>query len=226
MDAATDWLVSGGRYGLDFDGVNDNIVASLRYYGTGLVCFWVKQDTDTAPIALCFGSTASTAERFIVGLGNGFTGTLTNELITVASINNAGTTRIEGYTTTTRTEIFDGQWHHIAIAQRAANASYEIYLDGLLRTTTVGSSALTTFGIGAPNSDLFILGAQRINAALSDFFAGQLDDIRIYNRALSPAEIRILATRRGIAFERRKRRPVYVPQVSSARRRKILTGQV
>jgi hypothetical protein len=52
-------------------------------------------------------------------------------------------------------------------------------------TTNAASTAVT---IGKnPNS-------------LADFYAGLTDDIRIYNRALTPSEIRLLASRRGIGL--------------------------
>jgi hypothetical protein len=45
-------------------------------------------------------------------------------------------------------------------------------------------------------------------------FSGQLDDIRIYNRALSANEIRLLAARRGIAYELAPRKRIYsIPAV-------------
>jgi hypothetical protein len=35
----------------------------------------------------------------------------------------------------------------------------------------------------------------------SEYFDGYIDSIDVYSRALSPQEIRLLATRRGIAYE-------------------------
>ena len=68
--------------------------------------------------------------------------------------------------------------------------------------------------------------ANQIGGQLSSNFGfsnAVIDDVRIYNRALSPQEIRILATRRGIAYEMAPRR-----RSSSAvqfnRRRRLLLG--
>jgi hypothetical protein len=54
-------------------------------------------------------------------------------------------------------------------------------------------------------------------------FSGSLTDVQIYNRALSPDEIRTLATRRGIAYEMAPRRRSSV-QVTTNRLRRALIG--
>ena len=43
----------------------------------------------------------------------------------------------------------------------------------------------------------------------------RLDDIRIYNRALSPKEIRTLAQRPGIAYELAPRKTYFIPTSTS-----------
>jgi hypothetical protein len=67
---------------------------------------------------------------------------------------------------------------------------FSIYLNGVLAASKSGVSSIY-------NTSSVRLGATIANA---DFFNGQLDDIRIYNRALTAAEIRLLASRRGIGL--------------------------
>jgi arabinan endo-1,5-alpha-L-arabinosidase len=55
-------------------------------------------------------------------------------------------------------------------------------------------------------------------------FNGQLDDIRIYSRALTPSEIRLLASRRGIGLQPRPKQFTYYQFPSGSKRRRILTG--
>ena len=76
-------------------------------------------------------------------------------------------------------KINDGQWHHIAIIIRPAQ-DVMFYIDGGLSSvdylTTAGGAAGSAFGIGNPTY-------------LSNYFTGSVDDVRVYTRALSSAEI-------------------------------------
>jgi hypothetical protein len=206
MDAASDWVVSNGM-ALDFDGSDDYVNVPASYYGTGAISFWLKTTTEIGA-ALAFGTSASSSTLMYVAIGQNISGTLTNELITVATI--SGTARIEGYTTATRTELLDGNWHHVAVVQETANASYKIYLDGNLKTTTVGDATLTTFGIGVSGGDVIQFGSRRFQAAQGVYYTGQADDIRLYRRPLTPPEIRLLASRRGIGLQSTPRHTDYL----------------
>ena len=92
-----------------------------------------------------------------------------------------------------RTRVDDGQWHHVTGV--FDNGTLMVFIDGKMDNSTTGGS---TFGIGntrygfvgtRSEADVFD-GAQNSPAWL---FAGNLDDIRIYERALSQAEIANLA---------------------------------
>lgn len=206
MDAATDWIVSSGQYALDFDGTNDyvEVIDPFRFASTGSVVFWYRGNVESGT-AIYFGDRVNSA--FAIYLGNNVTGSLTNELITVVH-DLGGLARIYGYTTATRTELYDNNWHHIAVVQRVANTNAEIWIDGVSRTVTNGSSGLSTYVIGNTSFSFLQFGSQRYSNTNSFFLTGQMDDIRFTTRAFSPAEIRLLASRRGIAYERRSRRRV------------------
>ena len=74
----------------------------------------------------------------------------------------------------------DGNWHHLAVTFDG-NTMY-LYLDGVQKNTT--STTLNT-GTGALNI------GRSVSAGY--YFSGTLDDIRVYNRALSAAEVQSLA---------------------------------
>ncbi len=91
-------------------------------------------------------------------------------------------------------------WHHIAGTYNIVNAStaeVAVYIDGVKdvnattgMSTAYGANAATPVVIGVYNTPLTI-GA---NAAGSNsFLGGMLDDVRIYNRALTAAEIQARA---------------------------------
>ncbi len=75
-------------------------------------------------------------------------------------------------------------WTHIAITHDGSTVL--IYLDGTLVTTATNAGALKPFAAGM----LSVAGSD--NGL--DLFVGQLDEIRLYNRALAAAEITTLST--------------------------------
>jgi hypothetical protein len=79
-------------------------------------------------------------------------------------------------------------WHHLVVVL-AAGATYtgSLYIDGAL----AGSNAAMTLhptNLGATTNNF--LG--RSQFAVDPYFNGQIDDVRIYRRALTPAEITTL----------------------------------
>jgi formylglycine-generating enzyme required for sulfatase activity len=75
--------------------------------------------------------------------------------------------------------ITSNSWHHILVTSDSANQR-KIYIDGILDSTK-GSS-----GYGQFFSNL-IFGADRFKSIW--WYGGELDDVRIYNRALTAAEV-------------------------------------
>jgi hypothetical protein len=65
-----------------------------------------------------------------------------------------------------------------------------VFINGV-RSTTAPQSVVGTFSLNS-------LGRYAGNTAY--LWDGYLDDIRIYDRAITPAEIRLLASRRGIGL--------------------------
>ena len=80
----------------------------------------------------------------------------------------------------------DGQWHMFTVS-RDTQSHHLIYLDG----EPIGSQTVSA-SIGS-NHDLYIGRSFRPNDYfLNEHFRGALDDVRIYNRVLSPEEIQSL----------------------------------
>jgi len=70
-------------------------------------------------------------------------------------------------------------WTHVAMTYDGANMRY--YVNGVLVGTTPG-----TGGINVANGAIRIGGN---NSSTGEFFNGKIDEVRVYNRALSAAEI-------------------------------------
>jgi uncharacterized protein YjdB len=81
-----------------------------------------------------------------------------------------------------------GNWHMITSVYTFANGQLDIYIDGVLDSTTTGILTAS----GAITSALYIGKDDPSVPANGYFFQGSLDDIRIYNRKLSIADIQKL----------------------------------
>ena len=76
-----------------------------------------------------------------------------------------------------------GQWQHFAAVYDSAAQTKKVYLNGSLAGQTTQSGALNT-----AQAYPLRIGAYYYTSA-SSFFGGKMDDMRVYNRALSAEEI-------------------------------------
>jgi hypothetical protein len=103
---------------------------------------------------------------------------------------------------TTATSYADGAWHHaVAVVDRTAN-TVKIYVDGVAQQLV----AAAPYCGSATGSTLSISGCGLLDATTAspltfgsyngttEFFQGALDDIRVYQKALSAAEVAALAS--------------------------------
>jgi len=76
----------------------------------------------------------------------------------------------------------DGNWHNVTFTY--SSSGMKIYIDGSLNVSnTVNVTPLTTA------TDNFLIGARRVSGALSNNFAGSIDEVAIFNTALSASKI-------------------------------------
>ena len=91
------------------------------------------------------------------------------------------------------TRVDDGQWHHVMGV--FDNGALMVFIDGKLdNSTTAGSTfgtEITRYGFVGTRSEADVFDGAQNSPAWP--FAGNLDDVRIYERALSQAEIANLA---------------------------------
>ena len=181
MDVDSDWVPSLSGYALDFDGINDkvqigNSLDAPLMFGAltqGTMCTWVKIPTS--------------------GAGDTYRGIFAKEFYYGIFIIN-GTLQYFNWGTTasvnTYISLSDNLWHHISftfIGDGAAN----MYLDGknVLSNTMGINSRIGRLQIGS-NAE-----------GNSQCLKGQMDGSMIFNRILSGKEIKLLSSRRGIAYE-------------------------
>jgi hypothetical protein len=182
--------VAGGRHGaaLSFDGAFDNYVNfgdidAIDGLQTITVSTWVKMTSGTLTAeehfvdkALC----AAVLDQGTFELGGSF-GTLHKASWGVNPAGNSGSSIVES-----TTNIDDGKWHLVTGTLDSSGNVY-LYIDGKQEATN---------NIGVPpvilssNTKSVELGGHCNGTSIP--FTGQLDDVRIYNRTLSAAEVRRL----------------------------------
>ena len=78
-------------------------------------------------------------------------------------------------------------WHHVAVAIDSQAKTITLYVDG--ERIASGATAVLPKDLGKTTQNWI----GRSQYAPTRYFLGSIDDFRIYNRALSPAEVRYLA---------------------------------
>lgn len=215
MDAATDWVVSGGRYALDLDGTDDFVTC-----GYSPLFDLASAKTVTAWIyARAFDGAVQVND--IVNTDN-TSGVRTWQFIAFDSNNNDTDAALVVYSFGTgggardirsSSEVLGvNRWHFVAFTtpdQLATASEVKLYVDGVQVSTTDVSTG--TFGVANTlvAANTLNVGRRPGNGGLDLHFNGLVDCTMLFNRVLSSAEIRLLATRRGIAYERSKRRTVF-----------------
>jgi hypothetical protein len=190
MDAASDWVDSGGYRCLDFDGSNDHVTcgsaASLDFTTDMTVAFWMRAATGIASSG--YFMSKRDASTYSWGCYYKIGG------ITDSSVACFGGDATE--VTTAVNSLVSGVWTHIAIRYRSTTV--EIFINGI-------SSATGSVTAIASNASVPVLfgarGATYPTTAAN--FNGHMDDWRLYRRYLVEHEIMQLARRRGIAYDRK-----------------------
>ena len=170
-----------GNYGggLTFDGVNDYLTIpnspSLNIAGSGLtLSMWIRPQAlsggDSVVLGKFWNATTMTSPYYQYGLelAGGTVPTFyvgTTSGVLSASMGSA---------------LALGQWSHLAVVFDGSQVRY--YLNGLLVTTASLPATITARG------NPFQLGADNLP---SQFFKGSLDEVRIYNRALTAQDVQI-----------------------------------
>jgi len=159
-----------------FDGVNDYVAipneATYDYTGAMTVAVWIKVNAFTVSeqAIVTKGDTAWRLQRDTTTNGVVFTcrGLTTNRIASPANVN-------------------DGQWHHVVGVY--TGGQLRIYVDGLL------SNSVGSFGFISTNG--FPVEIGRNAEAVGKEFNGWIYDVRLYNRALSAADVSYLYLQGG-----------------------------
>ena len=196
MDAAGDWVVSGGRYALEFDATNDH-VTGLSPQNLALALSW----------SVWFRPVSGFNQLIGQGDGNGtglyFSADTATGAYWYPVLGPLGTLRL-------------GVWQHLCGT-----------FDGLTAILYLNGRQIGATGSWGRSNSSTSLEIGRVNFGGTFYYDGngrQIGDIRRYNRALSPIEVCLLASRRGIAYELAPRRRSSSAVAAFNRRRRLLLG--
>jgi len=193
VNAATSTQYVTGKIGqaLAFNGTNQYLkMADLNESTTNLSVFLWTKNTDTAHGNDFFaGHYQTTTNNRMWGMefaNTAWAGSPTgNELSVIMSddgtINN---TSIKAYWVS-GISINDGYWHQVGFTWN--NGTLLLYIDGIPRTATKQFD--TSFSTLFNSNSSVSIGAANPDASPVSFLKGSIDDVRVYNRALSAQEV-------------------------------------
>ena len=181
-----------------------NLDTGLPIYAAGsyTICLWVSGlgSQGTARYVFTEASTASNNPLLVFQTGNA-AATRTNLDIIIR--NDSGTLFLNHVISTA--PVFNGVWHHIAWVDN--KGSCKLYIDGNLDTnftyTATGTFSFNTTTLGA-----------LVRAATSGLFTGSIDEVGLWERALSQSEIQQVRTN-GIPTPVPVRAPILVSEPAS-----------
>ncbi|MFL0352443.1 HYR domain-containing protein, partial [Xanthomarina sp. GH4-25] len=153
---------------IDFDGTDDNISFNNAYNLSGSFSIeaWIKPNEINANIQTIL------SKRNANNLATGYDLRLVGNTISF----HANGSNISA------TGITDSRWYHIAVTYNGTQ--YKLYVDGIDMNTRTGPSPTT-------NTFTTLLGAMsRVNNTPTNYFKGWMDEVRIWNRALTATQIR------------------------------------
>jgi hypothetical protein len=211
MDPGTDWVASGSGLALDFDGVNDRVAigtSSVLAPNTLATSVWIKPSTLIGTDKAIVSQTDAGGN---VGRGVRRQGDAVRWFVASGPyyIWNSGS-------------ILTTDWQHLLVVGDGITTPL-LWRNGVQRTMTLTLQSGTPTVPAAQSLSIGFEG--QVNQTIYNF-EGLIDDVRIYNRALTASEIQLLYTGgRGVGLmpERIKHRRKTTAAATN-RRRRILIG--
>jgi len=188
-----------GRVGkaFDFDGSDGFLTKTVTSFRSndeiGTITAWVKRSsTGTADYVFTASDTAGTVDYVLFGV------TAANRMIFASrrSVNN----EING-----ATDLIAGRWYHIAITSGGETGSWRMYLDGIPENFTGGGGDNTGDWFDFPTDTNNINIGALTRTSTIGHFDGLIDEVIVFNKSLSPKEIKQLYDRQNGTISNRLR---------------------
>ena len=163
QDTNAGW--TSGKFGLaiNFDGINDYVNSNSNIPGSSAFSYslWFKSSDG-----------AFSADEYL------FTQGTNNPSAFIESTDSKVYVMADNANLSSNTTVNDTKWHHLEIT--ADGTAIKLYLDGILEDSATYTGSSTT-GV------LYVAS----NATPGSYFGGLIDDVRIYNYARTPDEVRL-----------------------------------
>ena len=170
---AQGYINNGGVFnGLDSSSRSKITTSNLPTYNNYSISFWMKSDDVVTDADIIMGTSDSYASAVGFGL---YTGHPSDGDLTWAVSNGSSRVNI------TAAGLTAGQWHHVVVTQNISNNEKKIYIDNTLKTTSTSTINNTNVTYS------LIIGGY--SGYTNSAYDGMLDQIRIFNKALSASEV-------------------------------------
>lgn len=165
---------------LDFDGANDYV--QVNNFGTAPAAYsievWFKDEGGMGHQNLVgwLGSRLGTRQQILVGTKP--EGTMRFGLFDYSTF--------QFFQLNGSTNVRDGQWHHVAVVTNGN--THSLIVDGVLQGSGVSTPTNTVENF----VQYLRIGAQGIigvDPTPTEYFNGKIEDVRVWSRALTPAEV-------------------------------------
>ena len=166
-----------GQSGLavNLDGINQSVQLPRSIQDSFTIAFWVRTTTTGA---------AGTQWWQGKGLVDGEVANVTNDFgVSLVGAHAAFGVGNPDTTIQSTSNVNDGAWHHVVATRNATSGAMVLYVDGAQQASATGPT-------GTRNAPA-ILRVGGLQTSLN-FFAGQIDEVRLFSVALSAAQVAAL----------------------------------
>lgn len=172
---------------LSFDGVNDYVEAERTFGFTFSISLWIKTDSP-GPAGTLWWQGAGLVDADLGGAHNDFGTSLVGDKFCFGVGLWALWPWNYDQSIMSTTNVTDNKWHHLVAARNHETGLIAIYVDGEFE-----ASGLSYTGDKGASPNIRI--GSFANGATDPiyFFGGLIDDVRVYTRYLTEAEIKVLA---------------------------------
>ncbi len=176
--AGSNW-VSGRQFtGLEFDGVNQHLTVTTNLAGTlggtASFSFWLRT-TQTGAVS----PATAPGVAGVAGSGGTQWGWLDETGHIALAVDNTLVVR-------SANAVNDGKWHHVVLTRDSGTGTGQVFLDGAAAGSATGPTGV--------RNTAFTSLARIENGGSPTYFAGRLDQIHVFNRVISSAEVATLRT--------------------------------
>jgi len=180
---ATALTFASGRIGAQagqFNGTSSYISIPCSVTDDFTVAMWVKTTDTSGGSSAQWWSGKALVDGDVSGGGADWGTSIVNGKFALGAGSPAG-----DVTVASAVNVNDGKWHHLAATRNTASGAMQVYVDGVLQGSGSGPTGSRTSPPGLR------IGA--LASGSSNFLSGTIDDVRLYSRILTSAEITALA---------------------------------